>query len=136
MENSSRTDKRDLYYTKDYEWIDFQGSVAYMGVCQFKLSGFKEVHQFEFLTTEGYYEKGDVIAVIRYTDYSIEAHMPVDGRIIQLNQALQEGDGHLLLQHAEDSGWIALMIPSRPDQKNELLLPKQYQMKIAGKYGA
>lgn len=135
MENSSKTDKRDLYYTKDYEWIDFQGAVAYTGVCQFKLSGFREVHQVEFLTTEGYYERGSVIAVIRYTDYSIEAHMPVDGRIIQVNQALQEGEGHLLLQHAEDRAWIALMIPSQPEQKNELLLPKQYQMKKAGKYG-
>ncbi|SEN98147.1 hypothetical protein SAMN05660816_01801 [Niastella yeongjuensis] len=39
------TIKRNLYYTNDHEWIDFQGVVAYVGVCRFKLSGFKEIHK-------------------------------------------------------------------------------------------
>jgi glycine cleavage system H protein len=40
--------KRNIYYTNDHEWIDFQGSVAYIGVCRFKLSGFKEIHMIKF----------------------------------------------------------------------------------------
>ena len=38
----------DLYYTKDHEWISFQGAVAYTGVCTFKLIGFKEIQQVDF----------------------------------------------------------------------------------------
>jgi glycine cleavage system H lipoate-binding protein len=125
--------KRDRYYTRDHEWIDFRGTVAYTGVCQFKLIGFKEIHQIRFRETSGFTKKGAVIAVIKYRDYRIEAHMPVDGKIIQLNDALQSGQANLLLQQAENSGWIALIIPSQPYERKDLLLPKQYQMSDKGK---
>jgi glycine cleavage system H lipoate-binding protein len=35
--------RKDLYYTRDYEWIDFQESVAYIGICSFKLAGIKKI---------------------------------------------------------------------------------------------
>lgn len=131
---SEKSTKKNLYYTADHEWIDFQGSVAYTGVCQFKLLGFKEVHQIGFRETSGFTKKGEVIAVIKYKDYQIEAHMPVDGKIIRVNEALQTGDPNLLLRYAENSGWIAAIIPSQPYERTGLLLPKQYQMNGKGKH--
>jgi glycine cleavage system H protein len=132
--NSERSTNKDLYYTTDHEWIDFQGSIAYIGVCQFKLLGFKEVHQIGFRETSGFSKKGEVIAVIKYKDYQIEAHMPVDGKIIRVNEALQSGDPSLLLRHAENSGWIAVINPSQPYERRGLLPPKQYQMNGKGKH--
>jgi len=41
--NTDKAAKRDLYYTNDHEWIDFQGTIAYTGICLFKLLGFKEI---------------------------------------------------------------------------------------------
>jgi glycine cleavage system H protein len=132
--NTEKSAKRDLYYTKDHEWIDFQGTVAYTGVCHFKLLGFKEVHQIKFKKTTGFIKKGEIIAIIKYNDYQIEAHMPVDGKIIEANEALQTGNCNLLLQQAENGGWIALIVPSLPYERKELLSPKQYQMNGKGKY--
>jgi glycine cleavage system H lipoate-binding protein len=56
----------NLYYTVDYEWIDFQGAIAYVGVCSFKLTGFKEVQQLIFNDAPGSRKKGEVIAPIKY----------------------------------------------------------------------
>ena len=125
---------RDLYYTHDHEWVDFQGTVAYTGVCLFKLLGFKEIHQIRFRETSGFCKKGDVVAIIKYNDYLVEAHMPVDGKIIQVNEVLHSGNPNLLLQHAENTGWIALIVPSQPYERGGLLLPKQYQMNGKSKY--
>ena len=127
------TDK-DLYYTYDHEWIDFQGSVAYIGVCSFKLSGFKEIHQINFKEPSGFKKKGDVIATIIYNDYQIDAHMPVDGKVVQVNEILVSGDQSTLLLHPEKSGWIALIGPTQPYERKDLLLPKQYQMNGKSKY--
>ncbi len=124
MEKSS---SKDLYYTKDHEWIDYQGAVAYIGVCGFKLAGFKEIQQIGFREPSGFKKRGTVIATIKYNDYEIEAHMPVDGKIVRINETLS-GNRNLLLQQPENNGWIALIAPSLPYERKDLLLPKQYRM--------
>lgn len=119
---------KDIYYTKDHEWIAFQGSVAYVGICSFKLIGFREIHQIIFKTHTGFRRQGEVIAIIKYKDYRIEVHMPVDGEILQLNDVILLANPTILLQHAETSGWVILIVPSHPYERKDLLLPKQYLM--------
>lgn len=125
---------KDLYYTLDHEWIDFQGSVAYVGVCQFKLLGFKEVHQITFSEDSGFKKRSDVIATIKYNDYQIEVHMPVEGKIVQFNENLLSGDQNILLLQPESTGWVAKVIPAQPYERKALLLPQQYQMNGKSKY--
>lgn len=125
---------KDLYYTKDHEWIHFLGDVAYTGICYFKLLGFKDIHKVKFREESGFKKKGEVIAIIKYNDYQIEAHMPVDGKVIQVNEKLLSGRQDILLKQAESAGWIALIVPSEPFDRKDLLLPKQYQMNGKSKY--
>lgn len=132
--NIEKTAKRDLYYTNDHEWIDFQGSVAYVGVCSFKLLGFKEINQIVFNETTGFRKQGEVIATIKYHDYVIHVNMPVDGKIIRINEELLTSKKNILLEHAESSGWVALVVPSQPYERKGLLLPQQYRMNGKSKY--
>lgn len=125
---------KDLYYTKEHEWIDFQGSVAYIGISRFKLIGFKEIQQVIFNDPTGFKHKGDLIASIKYNDYQVEVTMPVDGKLIKVNTDLIYGDQDLLLNHAESTGWVALIAPSQLFERKDLLLPEQYQMKGKSKY--
>jgi len=117
----------DMYYTNDHEWIEFQGPVAYIGITGFKLTGFKEIQQVIFSELSGFKKRGESIAAVKYNDYQIEAHMPVDGKILQVNTDLLYGDQNLLLQHAESRGWIALIVPTQPDERKDLLPSEQYQ---------
>lgn len=126
---AGKTDSQDLYYTHDHEWIDFHGSLAYIGVCGFKLSGFKEIHKIHFNNPSGFKKKGEIIASVTYKDYQIEIHMPVDGRLMQFNEILLSVERNTLLQNPENKGWIALIVPSSPGERTDLLLPHQYRMK-------
>lgn len=132
--NLEKSTKKDIYYTKDHDWIDFRATVAYIGVSSFKLIGFKEIHQVIFNEPSGFKKKGDLIATIKYNDYLIQAHMPVDGNVLELNTNLIYGEDKLLLKQAESLGWIALIMPSQPDERKDLLLPKQYLMNSKTKY--
>lgn len=118
---------KDVYYTKDHEWIDFQGKVAYVGVCRFKLTGFREVQQIIFNEPLGFKTKGQIIATIRYNDYLVDAHMPVDGKVVQVNDLLVAGDREILFKQPENNGWIALIVPAEPHERNDLLPPDQYR---------
>jgi glycine cleavage system H protein len=126
------TIKRDLYFTRDHEWIDFQGSVAYVGVCSFKLLGFKDVQQIFFNETSATIIRGEVITTIQYDDYLIDVHMPVHGKIIEFNETLLHSK-NLLLDKPLHNGWVALIAPSGPSERSDLLLPSQYDHFPIGK---
>ena len=132
--HTGKTNNKDLYYTSDHEWINFQGSIAYTGVCSFKLLGFKEIQQLNFAGSPGFMKQGELIATIKYNDYQIEARMPVDGNLVELNETLMRGNLNTLLKYPESTGWIARIAPSEPYERKGLLLPKQYQMNGKSKY--
>jgi glycine cleavage system H protein len=132
--NKQQSTKKEKYYTTDHEWIDFQGTVAYIGICKFKLIGFKQIQEIKFTEPSGFKKKGEVIASVKYNDYLIEVHMPVDGKVLQANEKLVTENPNILLDCAESSAWIALITPSQPHERKELLSPKQYQMNGKSKY--
>ena len=132
--NPGKSTNKDLYYTQDHEWIDFKGTVAYVGICSFKLIGFKHIHQIAFNEPSGFLRQREVIATIKYKDYQIKAHMPVAGKVSQVNEELLQKNPNTLLQYAESIAWIAVIIPSQPYDRTGLLLSKQYQLNGKSKY--
>jgi glycine cleavage system H protein len=124
---------KDCYYTTDHEWINFQGSIAFIGVCNFKLLGFKEIHDIRFIGSAGFMKKGELIATITYKDYQIEARMPVDGNVLDINDLLI-ANSNTLLNNAESSAWLVRIAPSQPYERKDLLLPVQYQKNGKSKY--
>jgi glycine cleavage system H protein len=131
---SSQSARKDLYYTKDDEWIDFHGSVAYVGICSLKLANLKQIQKITFNKLYGFKKRGEVIATIKYKDHQVFAHMPVDGKVLEVNEKLINGNPNILLDCAESSGWITFIAPSMPHERTDLLLPKQYQMNGKSKY--
>jgi glycine cleavage system H protein len=119
--------RADLYYTSDHEWISFQGSVAYAGVCPFKLKGIMKIDRLTFEGDAGMKKKGEVIATIYYDDYTIKVCMPVDGKVINLNDKLLSGEHSLLLQSPDQLGWIARISPAQPYERKGLLHSEQYK---------
>lgn len=118
---------KNLFYTNDHEWIDFQGSVAYVGVCSFKLTGIKEIHQVIFSENPDLIDRGEAIASIQYDDYRILVHMPVVGKIVSFNDVLLTDEKSILLQQPEDNGWIALIVPDQHKERAGLQSPEDYK---------
>jgi glycine cleavage system H protein len=125
--SKSRTSKRDLYYTNRHDWIDFQGSVAYIGACLLKLNKLPEVRELQFTGNSGFAKAGEVVMRIECADSSIPIHMPVDGKIISINEVLLEGNHQLLIDQPENNGWVALIVPSKPYERIGLMQPEQYK---------
>lgn len=119
--------RADLYYTSDHEWINFQGSVAYVGICPFKLKGIQRIGRLEFKEDNWLKKKGEVIATLYYDDYSIPVCMPVDGKIINLNDRLLNGEHDVLLQSPDHFGWVARISPAQPYERKGLLHSEQYK---------
>jgi glycine cleavage system H protein len=123
-----------MYYTKDHEWIDFRGTCAYVGVSNFKLLGFREIHAVIFNDAINFKKKGEVIAWLRYKDYKIELLMPVDGSIVQINKIFSNKDLKSITGHLEKSGWIFSIIPSNPYDRADLIPISEYLPMIRAQY--
>jgi len=118
---------RDLYFTNDHEWIDFQGAVAYVGVCNSKLSGLKQIIKIAFSKYSRITKKGDVIAFIYSKNSKVPVHMPVDGKIISFNEQQLLIDRNTALQHHENDIWIALIGLAQPYERKGLMQLAQYK---------
>lgn len=117
-----------VYYTYDHEWINFQGEFAYMGVCSFKLLGFRNIKDISFSDPViGFKKKGTLLAVIKSAEYQIEAYMPVDGIVLGINQEFLAAHPHVLLTDPEKKGWIAKIQPLFPTDRSTLLSSRQYR---------
>lgn len=124
---------KNHFYTKDHEWIEYNGQVAYVGVCDFKLIGLKKIQKIEYGDLSGILQQGHVLATIFSDEYRIMMHMPVTGKIIEYNLKLLT-EPEMILKQAQKGGWIAKINPSSPYNRNGLLQPEQYQLSIKGKY--
>ena len=124
MEHSSGL-KNELFYTHDHEWIDFHDSVAYVGVCAFKLTGLRKIQRVVFESSSDFIKAGGVLATI----FSMEYEITVDAEILTYNEELSGDNRDILLQQPEKNGWMAFIFPSSRAKREHLLLPEQYLLK-------
>ena len=73
-------------------------------------------------------KSGEVISSIQFDDYQILVHMPVEGKIISINDLLLTEGKDILLQQPENNGWIALVVPSRLNDTSGLLSAEDYKI--------
>jgi glycine cleavage system H protein len=122
-----KNSRRDIYYTNGHDWIDFQGSIAYIGAGMAKLKKIPEVLQLEVVDNAGVARRGEVVMRIECEGATIPVHMPVDGKIISINEILLEGNYKLLVEQPENKGWVALIVPTKPYERTGLMQPEQYK---------
>lgn len=125
--NKLKSFKRDLYYTNRHDWIDFQGSVAYIGAALLKILQVPGGFKIQYADNQGFARQGAIIARLECDGSTIPVHMPVDGKIIGINDLLLEGNHQLLIEQPENKGWLALIVPSKPYERTGLLQPEQYR---------
>ena len=120
---------RNLYFTEDHEWIDFQGSVAYVGVCKFKLAGVKGIQNMDFVRTSEIYQAGDIIGSINYEMFKINIRMPVAGKLLNYNVELLSRRSNLLIDELRNNAWFASIIPTKPYDRLGLIFSSQYGLR-------
>jgi glycine cleavage system H protein len=127
--NMSTISRPRIHFTKDHEWIDFNGTVGFIGLSAFKLAGIKKIDSVKWFNNKGSIEKGTLIANLYSGDEIIPVNAPVKckflGPNIRLNNNLD-----LILESPQDRGWIFFITPSKFQDREGLLQPEDYQKLI------
>ncbi len=100
----------NLKYTEDHEWIRIEGEqVAVVGITDFAQSELGELVYVEIDTVDETLAKGEVFGTVEAVKTTSDLYMPVSGKVIAFNPALNEDEGDnptLVNDSPYEEGWI------------------------------
>lgn len=93
------------YYSEEHEWIAVEGDTATIGITKHAADQLGEIVFIEQREAGDTFEKGDEIGVIESVKAASEIYAPVDGEVIEANEALVDNPG-ALNESPEGDAWI------------------------------
>ena len=115
-------DKTTLKYTPEHEWLDIDGDTATVGITGFAAEKLGDVVFVELPDVDGTVASGTVVGEIESTKSVGELYAPVDGEVLEANQAVID-QPDLVNSDPFGAGW---MIKVRFAALPELLTAEQY----------
>ena len=116
----------ELKYTKDHEWISFDGEIATVGITDFAQRELGDIVYVEVETVGEILDADAVFGTVEAVKTVSDLFLPVSGEIIEFNDSLEENpedvnsDPYL-------KGWMIKLEVNNPNDLNDLLDSDQYK---------
>lgn len=120
----------NLKYTEDHEWLRLEDdNIAYIGITDFAQGELGDLVYIEVETVDEEVAKGDVFGTIEAVKTTSDLFMPVSGKVLEFNPALDENEGDdptLANSDPYGKGWIIKIELSKPEEVDELISAEAY----------
>lgn len=120
---------KNLYYTEDHEWIKVDGNEAYIGITDFAQEQLGDIVYVELPEIDDELDKDDVFSAIESVKAASDIYMPVDGKILEINEELL--DAPELINTDAYENWIVKIQLTDKEQLEELMTSEEYEDLIA-----
>ena len=121
----------DLRYTEDHEWVRVKGENVTIGVSDYAQDQLGDIVFVEMPGSGDQFKKGDEFGSVESVKAVSELYMPIDGEVIQTNQALEDAP-ELLNRSPYAEGWIIEIKPEDASQLEVLMDKGAYLKMLAG----
>jgi len=116
----------NLKYSPDHEWVKVDGNIATVGITDFAQGQLGDV-VFVDIPSEGEtLAKADVFGAIEAVKTVADAFMPVSGKIVEINTALEDSP-ESVNKDPYNSGWMVKIEMSDPSEVDSLLDAEAYK---------
>lgn len=78
--------KKDLFYTKDHDWVRVEGNKAYIGLTDYAQHHLGSIVYAEAPEVDEEFSKGDAYGVVESVKAATDLNMPVSGKIVEVNE--------------------------------------------------
>ena len=113
-------------YSKDHEWLEFEGDVATIGITNHAQESLGDIVFIDLPEIGKKILSGDEVSVIESVKAASDIYSPLDGEIIEVNEMLTQ-DATLINKNAEDEGWIFRLKISDQSQIKNLMSFSDYE---------
>lgn len=117
-------------YTKDHEWITLDGDTATVGITDHAQGQLGDVVFVDLPDTPKPVKEGDEAAVVESVKAASEVFAPLDGEIIEVNQAIVDSP-ELVNSDPEGGAWFFKMKLSNTSAFEALMDKSAYDAEIS-----
>ena len=115
----------DLKYTKDHEWIRFEGDQAFVGVTDFAQGELGDIVFVEIETAGETLAREEVFGTVEAVKTVSDLFMPVGGEVLEVNPLLEESPD-IVNKDPYGKGWMIRIKVTNPAEATGLLNAEQY----------
>lgn len=119
---------KNVQYTKDHEWVRIEGKTATIGITDFAQKELGDIVFVEVDTVGESLDAGAIFGSVEAVKTVSDLFMPVSGKILELNEALEESP-ELVNDDPYDKGWM-IKIQLEDETDLALLSSEEYEMLI------
>jgi len=116
----------NLKYTEEHEWIKVDQNIATVGVTDYAQGELGDVVFVEMPTLGKSFKKGDVVASIEAVKTVAEVYLPVSGKVVELNDALNDAP-ESINEDAFGNGWMFKIEMYDPSELDSLMTAERYK---------
>ena len=113
-----------VYFSKDHEWIKVEGNIAYIGITDYAQKALGEIVYVELPEVDSEFSLGDVFSVVESVKAASDIFMPVDGKVVEVNEALSD-EPEKINQDANNT-WIMAVELENNIESYELMNESEY----------
>ena len=116
----------DLKYTKDHEWIKLNGNIATIGITDFAQGELGDIVYVDITTLGQELNQHDVFGTVEAVKTVSDLFMPVAGKVVEKNTALDSSPERVNNDPYGD-GWMIKIEVKNPADADGLLTADQYK---------
>ena len=117
---------KDLYYTRTHEWIRLVDDVAVVGITDYAQEQLGDLTFVELPATDESVAAHDEVAVIESVKAASDVYAPVDGTIIEVNEALNDRP-EMINSDPFGTGWMFKIKVLKLSDVKHLLSADEYE---------
>ena len=97
-----------LFYSKEHEWVKVEGNKAYIGITEFAQNELGDIVFVELPEVNDTIAAGDVFGNVESVKTVSDLYAPVSGKVIEINEALEDSPELVNESPYEDAWMIAV----------------------------
>ena len=120
----------NLKYTSEHEWVKIDGNIATIGITDFAQGELGDIIFLEFPELNESFSEGDVFGTIEAVKTVSDLFMPIDGKIIEVNENLND-DPESVNKDPYEEGWM-VKIELSDEYSTDILLDAKTYIDLIG----
>ncbi|WP_317897737.1 glycine cleavage system protein GcvH [Aurantibacillus circumpalustris] len=118
-----------LFYTKDHEWISFEGDTGLIGITDFAQKELGDIVYLDVNTLKEIIEGEKVFGTIEAVKTVSDLFMPLKGEVLEINQKVIDAP-QLINTDPYGEGWLIKIKVITQSEKENLLTANEYKKLI------
>lgn len=121
----------DIRYTKDHEWARKEGDLFKVGISDYAQDHLGDVVFVELPEVDDEFDQGEVFGSVESTKAVSDLFMPVGGKIVEINEALEDAPEAVNTEPYKN-GWMITVEPSDASDYDALMDKGKYIEMLKG----